>query len=299
MNKGLKKVVAATMALSAMLNIGTVGTAKTVKKSQIGLHSSYTNRDVAVRFAKKIAGHGYWDMPEDMQIQAHWCAAFTKVLYGHDKESGYNTVDNTIRYVTQEGGSFITDKTQEPHVGDLAIYNETAYGETDTYKTYDHIGIIYGTMQVDGVWWVKTIEGNSIDVNWEKDWGMKACDVDEWTYFYASDPVRFEDRHVVQYPAKKARQGQIVGWLSPRTVRKYYTVGDINGDGSINIADLVVIRRAFEDKQQHHGVLHNSYSDKYGVAELFYRCDLNGDGNFSKSDVSRLTEYITFGAETF
>ena len=286
MNKGMKKMLSVGMSAVMLLNTGLISSAK--KTSYVGSYSSYTNRDVALAYAKKAAGCRKSQMPQYIRdFHYHWCSTFVKFLYGHDNIRAYDSIQLTINNTVNEGGRLILDKTVQPQPGDMAIYEENPNGS----EPYEHIGLITDAKLVNGSWWVKTIEGNAVDIDWEKDYGVKACDVDNYTYGTATVNISQEDRGVEKFGYNEVRQGQIVGWLSPKTVRKYNLIGDVDGDGEIHMNDAVIIAQVAENRKQN-GVVNKSFASKYGVAECFYRCDVNFDGNVTNADYNAIQDYL-------
>lgn len=287
MKKGCRKLLAAGLSAVMLMNTGLISNAK--KTSYVGMYSSYTNRDVALAYAKKLGGSKKSQMPQYIRdFHYHWCSTFVKFLYGHDNIRAYDSIQLTINNTVNEGGRLILDKTVQPQPGDLAIYEENPNG----HEKYEHIGLITKTKQVDGIWWVKTIEGNTVDIDWEKDYGVRACDVDDMLYSDATAHISQEDRGVEKYGYNEVRQGQIVGWLSPKTVRKYNLIGDVNGDGKISMADAVIASKVSMNRKEN-GVVNTSFAEKYGVAECFYRCDVNFDGNVTDADYRAILDYLT------
>ena len=271
-----------------LMNSGILSSAK--KTSYVGRYFSYTNRDVALTYAKKLGHCKKSQMPQYIKdFHYHWCSTFIKFLYGHDNIREYDSIQLTINNTVAEGGKLILDKRVQPQPGDLAIYEENPNG----HERYEHIGLITKAKKVEnGTWWVKTIEGNTVDIDWEKDYGVKACDVDNDIYGRATVGISQEDRGVEKYSYKEVRQGQIVGWLSPKTVTTYYHVGDVNGDGKISMADAVIASRVSANRKEN-GVVNTSYAANYGVAECFYRCDVNLDGNVTDADYRAILDYLT------
>lgn len=288
MKKGLRKLGALALVMTTLLNVGVVSNAK--KSQYVGRRMSYTNRDCAKVLAEKLDGRPWSYMPDGtIKIYGHWCAAFTKVLYGWEKDSMYNYVNYTVQQVQNNGGRFIKDKTQMPQIGDLAIYDE-GNGTDD----YEHIGLIIATKKdkKTGQWLVRTIEGNAVNPDWHAVCGKDAKDVDQWDYYYYSSNIAYNDRSAIKYRYDDVRQSQIVGWLSPKTISTSYLVGDVNGDNKINVADMVLIQKAVDNRNANNKVLQKSFCDKYGLAEFHYRADLTKDGEVNWKDVEAIKEYL-------
>lgn len=286
MKKTIRNMASVMMAGVLLMNSGILSSAK--KTSYVGMYSSYTNRDVALKYANKTDGCSKSQMPEYIRnFHYHWCATYIKFLYGHDNIRAYDSIQLTINNVVAEGGKLILDKRVQPKPGDLAIYEENPNGS----EPYEHIGLITDARKEGDIWWVKTIEGNALDINWEKDYKVKACDVDDMTYSNATADISQENRGVVKFSYKKVRQGQIVGWLSPRTVTKYNIVGDVDGNGKVTLEDAVIAARVSENRKRN-GMVNESFAPKYGVAECFYRCDVNFDGNVTDADYRAIMDYV-------
>ncbi|WP_294749870.1 carbohydrate-binding protein [uncultured Ruminococcus sp.] len=116
----------------------------------------------------------------------------------------------------------------------------------------------------------------SIDVkgtgDWQK-WSTQTCNIAETT-----------GKHDV-YLVFTGEEGYLfnINWWKPNTPAEEYILGDLNGDGAVDIYDLTQMRKAALE----------------GDAERFEAADINGDETIDSDDLTLLKRFIMGEISTF
>lgn len=281
----MKKSIIKTLAVSLIAaSFFSVTTSKKTEANDLGLcgsNRSYNKAMATAMYAKSLVGKTYYQMPESVKIEAHWCAAFTKFVNGiTEKYCSYNSVTQTVNNYSDR---FTTSKDYIPGVGDLIVYEE----DGKPGNGYEHIGIVVNTVYINGKAYPETVEGNYFDINWNGDITKMSI----YDYGEQANNIHWSNRKVGYIPYNRVRRQMVAGYIKADRTSVNYIYGDVNADGKVTPVDATLILRALLEMDYDGGVLKKSLVDNLSVAEFYYRMDANGDGKVTQTDATAILRW--------
>lgn len=289
----MKKSLIKTLALSLIAaSVFSVTTGKSAEADDVfgklGKRDSYNKSMAMVRYAKTLVDKSYYQMPDPVKIDSHWCAAFTKFLCGiTDQYCDYNSVTYFHDLYEAQGLYHTKDSGYIPGIGDLIIYEE----DDNTGNGYEHIGIVVNTKYRNGEYYPETIEGNYFDIPMN-DEDLQKITAEQYRDFSNSDEYKYDMRRVGYVPSNRVRRHMVAGYIEMDRKSIDYIYGDVNGDGNINMLDAFMILKARLQMDCDGGVLKQSLAPGLSTAEFYYRMDANGDGKVTQTDATAILRYL-------
>ena len=284
MKKSIIKTLAVSLIAASFFSVTTSKKTEANDLGQCGNKRSYNKAMATAMYAKSLVGKTYYQMPDSVKINAHWCAAFTKFVNGiTEKYCSYNSVTQTVNSYSDR---FTTSKDYIPGVGDLIVYEE----DENTGNGYEHIGIVVNTVYINGKWYPETVEGNYFDINCSDEDILKVS-YEDYGKLSNNDNNYFTNRKVGFVPYNRVRRQMVAGYIKADRTSVNYIYGDVNADGKVTPVDATLILRALLEIDDNGGVLKESIVKNMSVAEFYYRMDANGDGKVTQSDATAILRW--------
>lgn len=293
MKKSLISTIAVSLIAASFFSVTTVKSVNADEFGKCGKRLMFHKGMAVAKYALSLKDKSYYQMPEPVMIEGHWCAAFTKYVYFNieEKDSEYNRVTRTVEFNKDRFFDFNKPGMKERYVpgpGDLIVYEED--GDLGEGYEHEHIGVVIDSKKINGEWCPSTVEGNYFDIN-VSDEDLQKITYEQYRGLSNSKEHEFQTRRVGYVPYNRVRRQMIAGYIQADRTMIDTVYGDVNADGKINAADATLILRAILIMDTNGGVLNDNLGTNLSVAELYYRLDADGDGKIKPIDATIVSRY--------